>query len=283
MANFGIKTSQSTFDVEETADFNLLMSSAFPLLKVAKIGHTTISGTANSVVYNHGLGYEPMFLIFDSSGTPVSGKNAFKSYGVVYNGSAGGYLAVNSTNLQFFTLGVGSGDVSFTYVVFRQKLTENFRSTKLSGNSRQTLVDNDFGIKVAKEGKSVDSDDLRDYALHSNTRSPLINSVVHGSLSTATAHAVAGATGLVDQHDLGYTPLAYFYINYGANDSATYDTGYYYMLGGVGGVADIRAYITAQKCVVEDDVVSRGVPSTATASIITLKDPFEKQLTSVVY
>jgi len=68
MANYGVKVSQSGYDVKTCADKNLIYSSKFAnAFKIAKEGATTLavndSATSTKTIA-HGLGYTPSHLVF---------------------------------------------------------------------------------------------------------------------------------------------------------------------------------------------------------------------------
>lgn len=273
MADIGAKVSRVDVGVGDAADSQLLFSSAWPTLKIAYQGAATISGTADSVILTHNLGYPPAFLVYYVSGTT----STFKSYGFLYNGSAGGYVGVNSTEMKFFTIGGGAGNVSLYYYIFAQPLNEDFDATTISTiPSSPSITEGplDYGVKVALDGKSVTSTDFRDYAFRSDAISPNVHIIGHGApTETGITQPLAKMYRVV--HGLGYEPLPLFYIDYGANGGSPFVTGYYYSIGGVGGASYIRAYSDATNCRIEEDYDLLGAPSpTANCSIIVLKEPF---------
>ena len=73
MSNFGIKISQSGHDVKTAAKENLVFSSQYDTLKIAKSGSGTILVAHDAYIFTpgketvevaHGLGYEPAFFVF---------------------------------------------------------------------------------------------------------------------------------------------------------------------------------------------------------------------------
>lgn len=274
MGDFGAKVTRLRADVTGASDDQLLFNSGWPTLKIAFQGLVTISGTTSSTVVTHNLGYPPAFFIYRVTGNT----SKFDSYGTVYNGSAGGAVAVNSTEMKFFSYGVGTGNVSFYYYIFAQPLNQNFTADTISATTDVSaplgVYSDDYGIKVTKDGYSTDSTDLRHYAIHSGTISPNVHIAKTGAC-TETGIVAGGAKMLSATHNLGYEPLALFYVDYGANGAGSYTSGYYYMLGGVGGVAYVRAYTSSTSAWVEEDYSLGGFgSSTATPSILVLKEPF---------
>ncbi len=274
MADIGAKVSQLGLDVNTASDSQLLFNSSWPTLKIAYQGRCDIDSLTSQVIVQHDLGYVPAFMIYRVSGT----SSKFDSYGTVYNGSGGGQLAASTTQLKFFSYGFGSGTVSFYYYVFAQPIDTNYTAAVNQANANVTGlisdIDRDYGIKATIDGADVSSVDLRDFAIHSGTVSPSVHQIYTGAC-TSTGIVTGAAKALIATHTLGYEPLALFYINYGANGGAYYQNGWYYMLGGIGGVAYVRAYTDSTRAWVEEDYALGGFgSSTAIPAILILKEPF---------
>lgn len=220
---FGMKASQLGYDVETAADYQLLYSSEWPLLKIEAQGTVTINDLGvNQVIYTHNLGYCPMFWIYDTSG---SSSGMAGNLGLTYAVSIATF-GVNETELKYFTNFAGSGPRTIRYIIFRLNLDTPFtaQTINLSPGS-QTLIDG-YGIKVAGPGKSITSTDYRDFTVHSNTRSPMVHSVSAKTISTSSPGDPYYSPGYMEtwSHDLGYKPMYFPYIK-----SASYipGTGYY--------------------------------------------------------
>lgn len=267
MGSVGAKVSRPGIDVGLAQDAQLLISSSWPALKIGFSGSFTITNRNTSqVVITHNLGYVPMFMIFDNPG----GASRYRSYGYI----VGGYFGVNSTELKFFSDGSTSGSRTIYYYIFLTPLQTNF-SAPVIGTlpDISTPAGDNYGIKVAKDGKSANSTDMRDF-------------VVHSSTATAGVHivdsALATLTGVVDPstkmhriaHGLGYEPLAFCFVNYGANAAATFNTGYWYAVGGVGGASDYRFYTNSTYVSFEENYLPNP-SATSTSSFVILKEPFD--------
>ena len=221
MADYGTKASVPGSDVSTIADYLLSYSSSWPLLKVGDTGQFLSNVT-------HNLGYPPLFFIATASGQ-------IDEQAATYS--------VSSTSLNR-SAGVGSP----RYYICRQPLNQNFTSTILPGSSTQGSMDYDYGIKVARDGKSAESSDLRDYALHSGTRAPMVQKIDNGVMSN---------TGLglgyerIVPHGLPYVPLAFAFImptvntlgltnnEYSIIPDSTGVAGYYYQ------ITSTSIYVTA--------------------------------------
>lgn len=271
MADWGMKASQKGFDVLTASDTQLLFSSSWPLLKIHFAGKKTVQSTGiDQVVYSHNLGYVPMFWVYI-----VSPYSQHTSYGVIPNGMFG----ASTTDIKFFTFG-GAPTLNYdVYLyVFRTPLTTNFEAPVINNvDTDLSNVDHNYGIKATKEGADVSSTDYRDFVLHSATKSPLVHAVQTSTLQQA---GYSYAKMFEYTHGLGYIPLAYCFVNYGANGSPTYNSSYWYPVGGASGVSDTLMVSQANSIRVEDTTYN---PSTMTATFVVLKDPFYQTQTEVSY
>lgn len=173
------KLAQPGFDVETAGDQNLIFSDQFPVLKEEKSG--LFKGGFNN--YEHNLGYEPFYLIFDTTGRFLLGSggvDAKKIYGPTDGGT-------------------------YRFHVYRLKLFENYDAPALNVQfATEGGAGDKFALKIAKKNKAVDSSDLRDYAIHSRARSPLIHKVNYQDwLPTAALGNHTVAPGLP------YNPIAF--------------------------------------------------------------------------
>lgn len=143
--NFGLKVSQSGYDVKSTGNANLLMSSQFNMFKIVGTGTLslthTIGGSTNVITTTtsaaHGLSYTPALLAFITLDSGImSGDLATSTvpnpYPIMYTLGGGATLTlmgqaevyVNATNV-YFTLrtdNVGGGpyNCSAKYYLFQE-------------------------------------------------------------------------------------------------------------------------------------------------------------------
>lgn len=206
MAFEGIKVSQLGYDAENAADQNLLFSSGWPNLKIEKTGTASLFAGVDQDIYVHNLGYPPFFLIeqFDSNGSRIAGVRQRLSdpqYYVTDNKLAvhgGTDITLPTFNIRFY--------------ICRLPLDQPFQAPtyRLSGESQGAKKEN-FGVKVLKLGKNSGSTDLRDYTIHSGTRSPQVHSVTTGALGLVAPDDYE----LTWVNDLGYNPLFFAFTNNG--------------------------------------------------------------------
>lgn len=267
MADWGVKTSREGLDVTSAADSQLLFSSSWPTLKIEAQGLVSVTHNADKVLYTHNLGYVPMFWFYQKSGTT-------SKFGMV-----NGTIEANSTELKYFNTG-GGGSADYYFYIFRQPISTDF-TAEVTANTLQGPGDTnrDYGIKVTKDGYDITNTDLRKFVVHSGTLTPNIHTVKYGVTAGNTSdYFGSGAAQLKIGHDLGYQPLAFFYVNPGANNVANHSGYYYLQTADTAGTAYLRAFVTSTTARIEEDYTAvGGTAGTATGSIILLKEPFTVQ------
>lgn len=264
MSDYGAKLSLPGYDVQTIEDFLLQFSSSWPLLKISD------TNTSSSTVA-HNLGYPPFHIICSVSFVPGGvDQNAHEEW------------SVSSTQLVR-----ASGTGSRRYFIFRLDLTENFTAQQLSGSSSASNTNFNYGLKLTKPGADINSTDLRDFSIHSSTRSPAVHMVDHGPM-TNTGNGLGLERSI--NYNLDYSPLVFVFIRPDTNSLGYNANRYgivpppigaasrYFMvddapsgtsLGGPGTV-----YVTAD---------SSSFTGTPDVSIVVLKDPFEKEVINMSY
>lgn len=256
------KGTPDRYDASTAVDYLNTFNSSAPLLK------TESSGVSSSTV-SHNLGYPPIFFI------------TYPSSGFV-PGAVSQYSA-NEWSVNTSSLVRSSGTGSNRYYIFRQDLTENFNAPYSGGDDNQTPTVSDYVFKIAKPGASTDSTDMRDYSLHSETKSPMIHKVNHGTMSS-----IAGSYFRTVAHDLPYTPTVLVFMRPGANSLGLPTDNYGIVMPPVG--------VSGRYYVVDYAISGQGgngfvtvwadpsyFSSPPNVSIVILKDPFARQLISRTY
>lgn len=94
------------------------------------------------------------------------------------------FFPVDSTKLYLDTSNLTSQQLAFWTTAggikvrcFQLDLSTDIDYTLSPGDTFNQAYDKNFGIKVVKQGKDINSTDLRDFALHSRAQSPLILAV----------------------------------------------------------------------------------------------------------
>lgn len=251
MADYGVKGSVPGYDVKSVVDYLQSFNSSWPLLKVHETGN--FSGTVT-----HGLGYPPFFLMASPTLTPGAVDEFAEEYGVDSN-----------------VLARTSGADTPRYFIFRLDITTDFTAPVVTGSTVKSTIDHDYGFKVAKPGKDVSSTDLRDFALHSGTRSPMVHKVNYGPTTNS-----GSALERTVNHGLTYTPTAFAFILPGTNTAGLSSTRHCIIPPPVGvafgyyEVDSTKVYINLDPSFFSD---------TPQVSVVVLKDPFDKETVSVSY
>lgn len=240
------------YDVKTAADYLLSFNSQWPLLKVHETG--TFSGDLS-----HSLGYVPFYIVTTADGRVDQFAGLNESCGV--NGS---------------TLFYGTLAGTRRYYIFRLDITTNYTAPTLASSTERTAENDGYVFKMTKPGKDVSSTDMRDFALHSNTKSPMLHKVVDQTLSI-------GGSGWVSTipHGLNYVPTVFAFIKPGTNSNGFPSDRYMLLAPPVQGqiayftVDSTNVYITA-----DGSVSNLGVPR---VSIVVLKDPLIKEVVSIGY
>lgn len=246
----GLKLSQPFFDAESASDKDLIASSSFPLLKEEATGVFNINELPHSgglfPVHNHQLDYYPFFVVLDDQGK--------MRLDIEWQVDTGNLYFLDSASL-FPPVG-GTGN--FRWTIYRLNVFSPFKSTNTETvtTASARAYDPNYGFKFAKEGASIDSDDLRDFTLHSRGRSPLIHSV-----DVREWPSGAGAESHTVRPDFTYNPIAFGFVLNRPNPRA------YNMQNG----GQATPKLSRSNGTIE--ITSTG-NSTSRSSIIVFKDPF---------
>lgn len=177
--DYGLKIAKAGFDVLTASDSDLLFNSSWPSLQIVAV----ITDTTGSP-FAHGLTFPPLVMATGPVPRPVD-----STY--IYGGT--GTVVVYNLDI--------SVDVDYSY------------TTKTSSSN---TYDPDYGIKMVKDGESIDSTDLRDYLVHSRCGTPLVLAVKNTSTSTYTVPtAPADYKGIQYTQKLGYPVFVFGYVKAG--------------------------------------------------------------------
>lgn len=199
-ADFGMIVSLLGTDVDTASDQQQLWNSGWPLLKQNKEPIAVPdpnAGVDSEASVAHGLDYPPLIWTFSGVANEPQG------YQLDPN------TEFDATNIHSSYSYPPTGITRLSYV-YRLDLTKDYTSPIKTTTFRSpTSFDDDFGIKILKSSaEDIDSKDLRDYAIHSGARSPLVHMVRYQALSPIDGGV--GGYGCSVAHGLPYTP--YFLI-----------------------------------------------------------------------
>jgi len=198
---FGIRVAQKEYSADNAADYQLLFTSEWPLLKIEKQGSVTIADKSQDVtIATHDLGYAPMFLVYAVGGL-------FGDMGTNTVLLTGYPARISATDLKWFGSydGVSSGAITIYYYIFRYPMTQNYTADILSQSAASPESGGDQGFKMAMDGKTAKSTDLRDFVVHTDARNLQIQKSFN-KLFTGT-----GWTENIP-HGLTYEPFFLFYM-----------------------------------------------------------------------
>lgn len=247
---FRVKGTPPNYDARTAADYLLNFNSDWPLLKLHETG--VFSGTVT-----HNLGYPPFHLFATADGRIDQGGS---SYGA------------SSTTLENI-----SGSGTPRYFIFRLDLTTDFTAPNLESSVATSPSDVDYVFKVTKPGKDVSSSDMRDFALHSGTRSPALHSVNHSAMIN-TGSGLGWERTVA--HNLGYVPQAFAFLKPGTNTLGL-PTDKYLLVPPPVGVTSVYYTVTGSGVyVTADSTIFTSAPS---VSVVILKDPFTRDVINVSF
>jgi hypothetical protein len=184
----------------------MVFDSSWPSLPIAF--ETTLSSPFPASV-THNLKFAPFSLVW-AYGTDPSGKTKT---------SQRFYFPVDTTKLYLDTSSFSTQQLAFWNVAtsikvrcFQLDLATDIDYTLAPGDTFNSPYDPNFGIKVVKQFKDINSTDLRDFALHSRAQSPLILAVK--TQKTMPAANIGTGIGNVVQYTstLKYPAWVYGYV-----------------------------------------------------------------------
>lgn len=202
----GIRISKPFYDATTAADSDLIFSSAWPGLPVAfeTIQSTTWSSPApfyqrqldSNISVAHGLNITP----FTQAWYTIDGGTTYRWYPMASSNATSAII----DSLPMEPLTAASGTLTFKIVCYNIDMTRDVDYAYSAASSATKTYDPDYGIRLAKDGESINSTDMRDFILHSRCQSPLILSVK--TEETKVYNEVAGTPVNVVQFttDYGY-------------------------------------------------------------------------------
>lgn len=250
-----IKLAQPGYDAKTAGDENLIYSSQWPLLKIYKQGSAAIGDvTQETILATHDLPFPPMFWIFSNATLSaylnagvLQMTNRSEFFGPIGDAS----VAIDTKSLVYKPVAfpATTGSMRLYYYMFALDLSKQYTAPSFNVGSISGARNTRHVFKIAKEGKSIDSDRLDDYVIHSRARSPLI-------------HSVNPSNGIVKNfavtHSLEYLPMFFGYTK--GNDGR-----YTLIPTGQGGSSSFQS---------TDKTVTFADSGGKEITIVVLKDPF---------
>ena len=201
---YGAKVSRQGFDVKTASDKQLAFSSEWPLLPIEAEGVFKVTNdmTQPVTIYNHGLGYPPVFSVYYTSDFYESGW--YEQSPVTFR--TGTECGVDSDNLVWKDYWYSSTPMYLYWKVFRRPITFNYQGPnhELTDSTKSSFKD--YGAIVSKLGKSIGSPDLRDFGIRNDCRPSII-----GQSSYGLAEETPAIYRYEITHNLGYRPIYWAY------------------------------------------------------------------------
>lgn len=265
--NVGFKISKPGYNAQTTAGKNLIFNSSWPSLPIAFETTLTnpIINSSSTAVIPHGLSFAP-FTMGWYYATDPSG---------IVNTSSRFSMRVDKTNIYL------DGNQQLTVPFTAQKikirayqidLSQDINYTIGAGDSVNSPYDKNFGIKVIKSGKNINSKDMRDYVLHSRCQSPLIQAVKTEKTSNAVNQTVVQYTS-----KLSYPVWVYGFVKNGVviSGSLTIPAGNY---------SPAPYYSQAYPRTITDGFISYVPYLNLGSTLVVLRDPmFTPNIVTVKY
>lgn len=193
--DFGLKIAHAGVPIQTAGDYQLLFSSSWPVLKYLK--KVYIRSGQESV--SHDTGFVPLVIMYTASDV--------SSAWVDIRSNPPEYAIAFTFNEDIITLDTEKGfqnSSNYIIYVFNLDITKNYTAPIIhEGGGIVEGYDPNFGIKIVREGKDIDSKDLRDFILHSRTITPMVHSVSYQENPGETFSVT---------YDLDYAPVCFAFI-----------------------------------------------------------------------
>lgn len=218
--DFGLKLSIPGISVENAGDYQYIFNSGWPSIGICydeTFNLTAPASSGASYAIPHNLGFWPMAFAYCSFDGIYAGR-ANIGRGDQLQGVA---LKIGKNNFYITIDGADTTVVTVNIKAYNIDLTVNQSYRLITPPAISYPYNPDFGLKATKDGKSVDSKDLRDYAIHSRAQSPAILSVTTEKDAVQTP---TGFTQLSYENPGGYIAWIYGFLGSGDGDGKTYQS-----------------------------------------------------------
>lgn len=191
-----LRISRNGYPVETASDKQLTLSSNWPLLPLEAEGVFEVNNTLTQpvTIYNHDLGYAPVFKVyFTSSFYDTDWYSNAEDESVI-----GTTCAVDSDNLIWTDIWFSATPMYLHWKIFRRPIQTSFDEPNYILTDEAEGDSGDYGLLVSKVGKSVNSNDLRDFSIRSDCRQLIVDQSDYTTTPTYSYTLT---------HNLGYPPI----------------------------------------------------------------------------
>lgn len=260
----GIKVAQPGYDIRTAKDYELLFNSSWPTIAIAFDQTVTLTSNGVGLIqpYAHNLGFIPLAMVWEFTSSAMTAQQ-------------GRIFPSVDQNFIYFPILTPSTTYYFNIKCYNLNITIPQNYIYIQSAAVNTPYNSSFGIKVAKQNQSIQSNDMRNFILHSRCASPQVLSVVTQATPYNSATGIGNNGGtLTYTNQQGYTPWAFGYaqvtnVSYGAT---VYEWS----------PPTAQAY---PKLFFNGNVMTLPLsPTTSNGSLVVLRDPlFAPNTVSVVY
>lgn len=213
----GIKISKPGYSTTNAPDYGLIFSSSwsqFPIMSeyTSAVISPIYDGTYYmfpTVTFNHNVGYKPFCSVW------VKGQTVTSPTAGIKHTSAQKNIQITGTSVSYtpqpYTSTVNPGATQVHFKVYGINLEKNTSYPFKQPPTIQQPYDKDYGIKLTKEGKSISSNDMRNFIIHSRCQSPQVDSVI----INYTTDPVSNSTSVDYLNSSGYTNWVFGFASMG--------------------------------------------------------------------
>lgn len=238
MGDWGFKISKEGFDVKSASDKDLVLSSKFDTIKIAKsvLTQHTQTGASENLDISHGLGYSPGYLFYVKNPEETS-----RWYGVIGESPINAFrwwdLGTDSTDLRIFLDANDGSD---------WEIKTFFLAEESQGSGSSNLAQEDYGIKISREGTDVNSAIAdSDFLLNTRMETIKIISIVDQTISYSSSPS---RVEVEVNHNMPFTPAFFGMVEmpFGSPDppfgTKFYNTPFIQI-----GTTEVGCYVTSTK------------------------------------
>lgn len=190
--NAGIRVTQPGVSVPYAADYQYVFNSDWPSLAIAFETVYTLPANTGTATIPHGLGFYPLTMAWAMS----SGSSTGRVFDLITFDKTNIYITIQSFDARYKV------NNTFSFKCYNLDISKSVSYELPKPPVIKTKYDPSTGIKVTKYGKSMSSNDLRDYILHSRAQSPAVLVI-----KTQVDAVFTGGHNVIQYtNPVGYTP-----------------------------------------------------------------------------
>lgn len=196
-----ILIARAGYGVDDANDRELSFNSAWPLLPIEAEGVFEVNNTLTQpvTIYNHALGYAPIFKVFYESGGyyyPTPNPNIL-----------GNNCSVDTNNLIWRDVYFHASPMNLYWKIYRRPIEKNQDLDNYTLTGATTKSGEGGKLIIAMPNKETGSDDPRDIAFHSSWKQLIIDSSKYALADTTDPSYYT----ITISHNLGYKPMYFTY------------------------------------------------------------------------